>query len=69
MSLEQSIKTAFQSVKGDISDVRTQLQALAERQEKLEATINASAKLVQITETKPAKKVVKKSAKKIAKKK
>ena len=65
MSLEQSIKTAFQSVKGDISDVRTQLQALAERQEKLEATINASAKLVQITETK----TVKKSAKKIAKKK
>jgi hypothetical protein len=67
MSLEQSIKKAFQSVKGDISEMRAQLQILADRQEKLEAAMNTQ--VVQIRETKPAKKTAKKSAKKTAKKK
>ena len=63
---EHNIKMAFQHVKKDMMDLKNNLLVVAERLEKLEATMEDSKSLVQI---RSAPKAAKKPAKKKAAKK
>ena len=76
MNLEKNIRKAFEGVKRDILEIKNNLLSIAERQEKLEATIKESTvqeatqhddSLVQISEE--PKKTVKKKAMKNSNKK
>lgn len=67
---EHNIKMAFQNVKKDMMELKSNLLTVAERLEKLEASMEDSNSLVQIRSTpKTAKKPAKKAAKKKTSKK
>jgi len=59
MVSEQSIRKAFEGVKKDIAELKTQLQALVEKQERVETATAARESIVQIRSEPASKKVAK----------